>query len=328
MKLSRRRFVAVSAAFGWVVAGRHEARAAASFPERPLVLIDPATAGSSTDYFLRPLAEEMSKLLGQPVIVENKPGAGGSLAAEYVARAKPDGYTLGLAAVSTHAANPALNRSLRYDPIKDFAPITMMVTLPSATVVRADSTIRTLTDLIETARSKPGAVSFASPGVGSAGHVLMEQFANLVGVKFLHVPYRGSSGILSDLIGGQITVASDNIPALLPHISSGVLRPLVVRNLVRLSQLPEVPTFKELGFEELSYPLWFGLVAPAGTPDELISRLNSVAQAAMRKPSFQQRVEAGAATYSPSTPAQFEEQILRWFARFKTVVELAKIKPE
>jgi tripartite-type tricarboxylate transporter receptor subunit TctC len=326
--LNRRQLLASSALLVGAWAWSSNTKAGLSFPQRAITLIDPATAGSSTDFFLRPLAQEMAKLLGQPVIVENKPGAGGALAAEFLARAKPDGYTLGLAAVSTHVTNPLVNKAVRYDPINDFAPITMMVTLPSATVVRADSPFRSLKDLVEAARIKPQSISVASPGVGSAGHILLEHFSHLAGVRFSHIPYRGSSGMFNDLLGGQLDVASDNLPALLPHIRSGTLRALAIRDLKRVSLLPDVQTFAEQGFEAVSHPLWFGLVAPAGTPDELIKQLHEIANASMRTAAFQQRVEAGAATYSPSSPEQFRVEIQRWLTRFKKVVEEAHIKIE
>jgi tripartite-type tricarboxylate transporter receptor subunit TctC len=301
---------------------------ASGFPDRAIVIVDPATPGSSTDIFSRALAEEMSKVLGQVVMVENKPGAAGALAAEFVARAKPDGHTLGLAAVSTHAANPALNKNLRYDPVKDFEPITNMVTLPSATVVNASSPYLTLTDLIDAARRHPGSVSVATPGVGSAGHILLEQFSYLAAVRFLHVPYRGSVQMFTDLLGGHLDVVNDNIPALLPHIGSGKLRALAVRDVKRAPQLPQVPVYAELGFAPVSFPLWFGLVAPHGTPDAIVMQLNEVAHQAMRAEAFQRRVDAGGATYAPSTPSQFREQIQQWAERFRSIVEMAGIKPE
>jgi tripartite-type tricarboxylate transporter receptor subunit TctC len=298
------------------------------FPERAITIVDPFSAGSNTDYFSRALAEEIARLLGQPVIVDNKAGGGGSLGAEFVAKARPDGYTLGLASVSTHVANPAVNKALRYDPLRDFAPITSIVTLPSATVVLAGSPIRTLDDLLAEARRRPAAVSFASPGVGSAGHVLLEQFSMLAGVRFLHVPYRGSAQILNDLFGGQIDVASDNIPSLLAHIRSGKLRALAVRDVKRVAQLPDVPTFKELGFEAVSQPLWFGLVAPAGTPADIVRQLHEAAHRAMATATFQQRIEAVAGTYTPSTPEQFQALIQQWLQQFRTVVQTAQISSE
>lgn len=327
MQMNRRHFIASTAALG-AAATTGAAHAQPKFPDHPITLVEPFTPGGSTDYFSRALAEEMSRLLGQPIVVENKAGSGGALAAEFVAKAKPDGYTLGMASVSTHVANPAVNKALRYDPVKDFAPITSIVSLPSATVVLNSSPFKSLHDLIKAAKAKPGTVSFASPGVGSAGHVLLEQFAHLAGVKFLHVPFRGGSRSLTDLLGGQIDVSSDNIPTLLPHIKSGALRVLALRDTKRLPQLPDVPTFKELGFEPVSHPLWFGLVAPAGTPPELIKRLNEVAHQAMRTPAFQQKIETVAGTYAPSTPEQFQRLIQQWLAQFKQAVQVANITIE
>jgi tripartite-type tricarboxylate transporter receptor subunit TctC len=324
--LTRRQFAIASATITGIWVSRSASGAPSGFPERAITLVDPASPGSSTDIFSRALADEMSKLWGQPVVVENKPGAGGALAAEFVAKAKPDGYTLGLAAVSTHVSNPAVNRALRYDPLLDFAPITRMITLPSVTVVRADSALRNLKDLIVAAKDNPSAISFASPGIGSAGHVLMEQFAHLAGVKFLHIPYKGSSGMLNDLLGGQLTVVSDNIPAVLPLIKAGKLRAIATRDTQRLTALPDVLTYGEQGFESVSYPLWFGLVAPAGTPDPVIKLLNGGAHSAMRTPGFQARVQTSAVNYAPSTPEVFKLEIEEWLVRFKKVVETVNIK--
>lgn len=324
MQLHRRQFLAVSASLG-AAAASHGALAQSKYPDRPITLIDPFTAGSNTDYFSRALADEMSRLLGQPFIVENRAGGGGALGTEYLARAKADGYTLGLASVSTHVANPAVNKALRYDPIKDFAPITPIVSLPSVTVVLANSPFKSIKDLLAAAKDKPGTVSFASPGVGSAGHVLLEHFAHMAGVKFLHVPYRGSGPILNDLFAGQIAVASDNIPALLPHIRSGKLRALALRDLKRLPQLPDVPTLKELGFEPVSRPLWFGLVAPAGTPRDIVRRLNEVALQAMKTPAFLQKAEVVAATPIPGSPEQLQALIQQWLEQFRHAVKTANI---
>lgn len=295
------------------------------YPERPVTLLDPFTAGSNTDYFSRALAEEMGKLLGQPVVVENKAGGGGSVGAEAVARARPDGYTLGLASVSTLVSNPALNKALRYDPLADFTHITTLVTVPSATVVRSSSPIKTLDDLIKAAKARPGALSFASPGVGSAGHVLLEHFSHLAGAKFNHVPYRGSGPIQTDLLGGQIDVASDNIPSLMPHIESGRLRVLAIRDLQRLPQLPSAPTFKELGYEPVSRPLWFGLVGPAGLPKDLVKQLGEAAHRALASPGFQRKAAMAATTVAPSTPEAFQALVKRWLEQFKATVQTARI---
>jgi len=320
MTLNRRQLMfAASAALAGPLAAQTR------YPERPVTLLDPFTAGGNTDYFSRVLAEEMGKLLGQPMIVENKAGGGGAVGAETVARAKPDGYMLGMGTVSTLVANPAVNKALRYDPLSDFTLITTLVTLPSATVVLASSPFRTLDDVIKAAKARPGVVSFASPGVGSAGHVLLEHFSHLAGVKFNHVPYRGSGPMQNDLMGGQLDVMSDNIPALMPHILSGKLRVLAVRDLKRLPQLPSAPTLKELGFEPVSQPLWFGLVGPAGLPKDLVKRLGETAHQAMKSPAFQQKAAMAATTISPSTPEEFHALVKRWLEQFKTTVHTARI---
>jgi tripartite-type tricarboxylate transporter receptor subunit TctC len=299
------------------------ARAGGAGP--PRVLIDPFTAGSNTDHFSRALARALAPLTGRPVLVENRAGGGGSVGAEAVARAAPDGHTLGLASVSTLVANPALNRSLRYDPLKDFTLISTVVTLPSVAVVAAGSPIRTLDQLVRLARQRPGALSYGSPGVGSAGHLLLEHFAHLAGVRFLHVPYRGSGPMLPDLLAGRLDVASGNTPAVLPGILSGHLRPLAVRNLSRLRPLPDTPTYWELGYGPVSAPLWFGVVGPAGLPRPVVERLQQVVHQAIASPAFRSQAEAAAATVTASTPEQFQSLVRQELARYRSMVQAARI---
>lgn len=320
MFLNRRQLMlAVSSA---ALAGR--AAAQARHPQRQLTLVDPFTAGSNTDYFSRLLASEMGKLLGRQITVENKAGGGGSVGAELVARAAPDGQVLGMASVSTLVANPALSPSPRYDPLADFSFITTVVTLPSATVVLANSPIRSLAHLIQAARARPGTVSFATPGIGSAGHVLLEHFSHLAGARFNHVPYRGGGPIQTDLLGGQVDVASENLPLWVPHIGTGALRVLAVRSPERLPLLPDAPTYQELGYAAVSQPLWFGLVGPAGMPDEQVRHLGAVAHQAMQSPTFQQKAAQVCATVSPSTPEQFRAQVSRWLEQYRTMVRITR----
>ena len=293
--------------------------------EAPLILIDPFTAGSNTDYFSRALAQALAPLLGRPVLVENRAGGGGSVGAEAVARATPDGRTLGLASVSTLVANPALNRSLRYDPLKDFTLISTVVTVPSVAVVAAHSPVRTLDGLVRRARLRPGTLSYASPGVGSAGHVLLEHFSHLVGARFLHVPYRGSGPMLTELLAGRVDVASGNTPRLLTHIQSGHLRALAVRNLTRLPQLPDTPTYHELGYAPVSAPLWFGLVGPAGLPRPLADRLRQAVHQAVASPAFRHQAAAAAATVNAGTPEQFQSLVREGLARYRSAVQAARI---
>lgn len=319
MLLNRRQLMLAASAS---LAGR--AAAQTRYPQRPITLVDPFTAGSNTDYFSRLLASEMGKLLNLQITVDNKAGGGGSVGAEIVARAAPDGLVLGMASVSTLVANPALNRSVRYDPLADFTLITTVVTLPSATVVLASSPIQSLGDLVQSARARPGTVSFATPGIGSAGHVLLEHFSQLAGARFNHVPYRGGGPIQTDLLGGQVDVASENLPLWVPHIRTGRLRVLAVRSPRRLPMLPGAPTYQELGYAAVSQPLWFGLVGPAGMPEELVRRLGAVAHQAMRSPAFQRKAAQVCATVSPSTPEQFRAQVSRWLDQYKTMVRTTR----
>lgn len=319
MFLNRRQLMLAASA---TVAGR--AAAQAGHPMRPLTLVDPFTAGSNTDYFSRLLASEMGKLLNQQITVENKAGGGGSVGAEIVARAAPDGHVLGMASVSTLVSNPAMSRSPRYDPLSDFTLITTVVTLPSATVVLATSPVQSLDHLVRAARARPGAVSFATPGIGSAGHVLLDHFSHLTGARFNHVPYRGGGPIQTDLLGGQVDVASENLPLWVPHLGTGALRVLAVRSQERLPMLPDAPTYKELGYAPVSQPLWFGLVGPAGMPGELVQRLGAVAHQAMKSPTFQQKAAQVCATVSPSTPEQFRVQVSRWLDQYQAMVRATR----
>ena len=320
MTLNRRHMMlAATAAFAGPLAAQ------ARYPDRPVTLLDSFAAGGSTDYFARVLAEEMGKLLGQPFVVENKAGSGGAVGTEVIARAKADGYLLGIGSVSTLVANPAVNKAIRYDPLSDFTLITRLVTAPSATVVLASSPFKTLDDVIKAAKAKPGTITFASPGVGSAGHVLLELFSHLSGARFNHVPYRGGSSMQTDLLGGQIDVGSDNIPALMPHIQSGRLRVLAIRDVNRLPQLPNAPTFKELGYEAVSQPLWFGLVGPAGLPREVVKRLGEATHQVLKSALFQQKAAAVATTVAPSTPEEFQALVKRWLEQFKATVQSARI---
>jgi tripartite-type tricarboxylate transporter receptor subunit TctC len=318
--MQRRHLLAcVSAAFAPPLPAR------ASTAEAALVLIDPFTAGSNTDYFSRALAHALAPLLGRPVLVENRAGGGGSVGAEAVARATPDGRTLGLASVSTLVANPALHRALRYDPLQDFTLISTVVTVPSVAVVAAHSPVRTLDALVRRARLRPGTLSYASPGVGSAGHVLLEHFSHLAGVRFLHVPYRGSGPMLTELLAGRVDVASGNTPTLLTHIKSGQLRPLAVRNLTRLPQLPDTPTYHELGYAPVSAPLWFGLVGPAGLPQPLADRLQQAVHQAVASPAFRHQAAAAAATVNAGTPQQFQSLVREGLDRYRSAVQAARI---
>lgn len=325
MSSRRRQFLAASIALGTGALTR-SAFAQGRYPERTITIIDAFSAGGSSDIFARVLAEKLGPIIGGSVVVDNKPGAGGALGSEFVAKSKPDGYTLGMATVSTMATAPAVNPKVRYDPVKDFAPITNVLTVPSVLVVHPSVQAKTLKELVQLSKDKPDTVSFATPGVGSAGHVLLEHFMQLSGAKFLHVPYKGSGPMINDLLGGQLMVASDNLPSMLPHIRAGKVRALAVRDNKRLESLPEVPTYAEEGYPLVSEPLWFGLVAPAGTPPDIVARLNEAVHKAMATPEFQARLKDASAVAAPTTPEQFGAQAKTLFERYKVVARQANIK--
>src|SRR5690606_23914695 len=207
-------------------------------------------------------------------------GAGGALGAEYIAGSKPDGYTLGMASVSTHGSNPAIYSDLKYDAIKDFVPISNVMSVPSVFAVHPDVPAKTMEEFLDLAKQEPGKYSFASPGVASLGHANIENFMMLSGIELLHVPYRGAGPALNDAIAGQVDAITDNLSSTLPHLQEGRLRPLAVLGAERSKVLPDVPTYAELGFPEMGTGGWFGLVAPAGTPQSIVERLNQAVQKA------------------------------------------------
>lgn len=326
MNPSRRRAVLALPTLAALSAVRDAFAQAGRYPERPITLVDAFSAGGSSDIFARQLAERLGPALGGTVIVENRAGSGGAIGSEFVAKAKPDGYTLGFATVSTLATNPAVSSKLRYDPVKDFAHISNLLTVPSVLVVHPSVPAKNLRELIDLAKAKPDTLGFASPGIGSAGHVLLEHFMKLSGARFLHVPYRGASGVINDLLGGQILVASDNLPSMLPHIQSGKVRAIVVRDNKRLAALPTVPTYVEEGFPEVSEPLWFGVVAPAGTPRDIVLRLNGAIREAVATPAFRAKLDTLSATAATGTPEQFAAQAQALYERYRRVAREANIR--
>lgn len=304
------------------------AAARADYPERTIRLIVPFAAGGSTDLVARLLAEKMGPLLGQPVVVENRGGAGGSVGADAVARAAPDGYTLGMATVSTHGANPAIHERLPYDPIRDFTPITNIVSVPSVFVVHPSVPAQTMTEFIALARARPGKLSFASPGVGSLGHVNIELFMELAGIELLHVPYKGAAQAGNDAIAGIVDAMTDNLPSTLPHVQAGRLRPLAVLAMRRSPLLPDVPTYRELGFAEMSEGGWFGLVAPAGLSPVLRARLHRAAHQAMQTREFKARVAALSGTVMANEPEQFAAEIRAALDKYRRIAAKAGLRAE
>lgn len=297
------------------------------YPNKPIRLIVPFAPGGSTDLAARLVSEYGSREMGQPIVVENKPGAGGSTGMEMVAKAAPDGYTLGMATVSTHGSNPAVyGNKLKYDPIKDFAPITNVATTPSVFAVHPSVPVGNMKDFIARAKAQPGTLSYATPGTGSLGHANVAHLAALAQIDLLHVPYKGSGQALNDALAGQVNAITDNLPSALPHIKAGKLRALVLLSDKRSPALPDVPTYAELGYPQMGGGGWFGVVAPAGTPAAVVAKLNAAIHKAMKHPEFVQKMDESGATLIPSTPAEFAKSIEQAVARYDRVAKLAKIQ--
>jgi tripartite-type tricarboxylate transporter receptor subunit TctC len=315
---------AVACAAALAAAGAVSAQSA--YPSQPIKLVVPFAPGGSTDLAARMIAEFGSRELGQTIVVENKAGAGGSLGMEFVAKAKADGYTLGMATVSTHGANPAVYGSkLKYDPVKDFAPITNVATTPSVFAVHPKNPARDMKQFLALAKANPGKYSFGSPGTGSLGHANIEHFMALAQIKLLHVPYKGSGQAMNDALAGQVDAITDNLPSALPHIKSGKLRALAVLSEKRSPALPDVPTYGELGFPQMGGGGWFGVVAPAGPPPEIVAKRNAAFHKAMKNPDFVQKMEAAGATLIPGTPEEFGQQIQQAMERYLRVSKMARI---
>ena len=299
---------------------------AGDYPNRPIKLIVPFAPGGSTDMVARLLADKMGPILGKAVVVDNKGGAGGSIGADAIAKAAPDGYTIGMATVSTHGANPAIYAKLPYDAVKDFAPITNVMSVPSVFVVHPSVPAKTMQEFIALAKANPGKYTFASPGTGSLGHANIENFMNLAGIDLLHIPYKGAGQAVTDALAGQVNAMTDNLPSTLANIQSGKLRPLAVLALKRSPVLPDVPTYAELGYPGMGDGGWFGLVAPAGTPKEIIAKLNAAAHKAMAMPDYLEKQKGISGESMANQPAEFAKQIDAAIARYTAVAKRANIK--
>lgn len=282
--------------------------ALAAYPDHAIRLVVGFSAGGTTDVVARILGKEMGEALGQPVVVENRPGAGSNIATEMVARATPDGYTLYMVAV-TSAINQTLYKNLRFDLVKDFAPVSLGVRVPNVLVVNPKIPAKTVQELIDYAKANPGKLNFASSGSGTSIHMAGELFKQLAKIDATHIPYKGSSPAITDLIGGQVDYMFDNMPSAWPHVESGKLRALAVTTAERSKTAPDLPTMQESGFPTYDVSSWFGVIAPKGTPDEIVNKLNNVIQTALAKPDVQARMADLGAVPAKTTPAEFGDFI-------------------
>ncbi|MFY2628913.1 Bug family tripartite tricarboxylate transporter substrate binding protein [Achromobacter dolens] len=299
-----------------------------AWPQRPIRLLVPYGPGGSSDVVARAVAVEMSRDLGQQVIVENKGGGQGSIATVEAARARPDGYTLILGHVGTLAVNPTMMPNLSYDPRRDFAPIILLAKLPMVFAVGAKVPAATLPEFMALARAKPGVLNYGSAGNGSAGHLAFEMLKTAAAIEVVHVPYKGTGAQVTDLLAGNIDAAAAGIPGLLPHAQAGKIKIVAVGSAQRLPILPDVPTVAEQGHPGFESSQWFGLLAPAGTPQEAISRLQAAAQRALRTDAVRQRLAHDAAELSGAGPAEFAAFIDAEERRWSQVVKDARLSAE
>jgi tripartite-type tricarboxylate transporter receptor subunit TctC len=296
----------VSIGAGFFAVGNASAQ---SYPEKTIRIISPFPPGGANDIIARLIAQKLEARLGRTVVVENKPGAAGGIGASFVAAASPDGYTLLMGTLATHGINPSVYKSLPYDAVRDFAPVALVASIPIVIVANPSLPADDVQGLIRLAKQNPGKLNFASSGLGSVNHLAGELFKSMTGTEIEHIPYKGSSPALTDLLGGQVKIMLDLLPSSLPHIKGGKLKAIAVTTPKRSSLLPNVPTLAESGLSGYSVTSWFGILAPAGTPKTVITTLNSEISAILRAPDVRDQMFAqGAEPYS-STPDEFAQVI-------------------
>jgi tripartite-type tricarboxylate transporter receptor subunit TctC len=317
--------LAVGIVAGLALAGPAKAQ---DYPTKPIRLVVPFAAGGATDVLARLVGERLTASLGQQVVVDNRPGAGGNIGSDLVARAEPDGYTILMGAVGTHAINPSLYPKMPYDPVKDFAPVTLVASVPNVLVVNPEVPAKSVQELIDLAKAKPGELNFASSGNGTSIHLSGELFKAMTGTDIVHVPYKGSGPAVTDLLGGQVQMMFDNMPSSLPHVKAGKLRALGVTSAKRSPALPEVPTIAEAGVPGYDATSWFGILAPAGTPEPVVTRLQGAIVQALGEPEMRQRMADLGAEPVGDTPAEFGQFITAELAKWAKVVNDAGVKLE
>ena len=294
---------------------------AQKYPTKPIRVIVPFAPGGSTDIIARLVGERMGKVLGQPVVIENKGGGGGSIGAAEAARADPDGYTLSIATVSTMAVNPACNPKLSYDPLKDFQPVTNFANTANVVAVNAKFPAKTFEEFVAEIKNNPGKYSYGTSGTCSVNHLAGEAFKVATGTDIVHVPYRGSGPAVVDTVAGQVQMLFDNIPSSMPQIEAGRLRAIAVAWPERLPSLPDVPTYAEAGFPQLNQPVWYGLLAPAGTPMDIVNTLRDAAVKVLAEPDVIDTLQKQGAAPSGNTPEEFAAEIKAQYDWAKGITE-------
>ncbi len=299
---------------------------AQTYPNKPITLQIPFAPGGTTDIIGRVISEPLGKALGQSVVVINKAGGGGSVGANETAKAVPDGYSLGMATVSTTASNPAINPKIPYNPATDFTPIVNIAATPNIIAVNPKFPAKNYKEFIEILKKNPAKFSYASSGTGGIGHLQTELFKNLANVFITHIPYSGAGPALRDTVGGQVEIIFDNVPSALPHIQAGRLIPIVVAAPQRLAALPNVPTFKEVGLEPVNRMAYYGILGPKGLPADVVQKINAAVRTAVQDPAVKKRIEDTGSLIVANTPEQFAKQMADELAVYKKVVVDQKLK--
>ena len=299
-----------------------------AYPSRPIHIVVPFTPGGSTDILARSIGQELTKAWGQPVIVDNIPGAGGSVGADRVAKAPADGYTLLMGHIGTLGVNPSLYPNLPYDAVKSFAPVAWVARVPNVLVVHPSVPAKSVKELVAHAKANPGKLNYGSGGNGSAANLATEYFKLQTGASMVHIPYRGTAPAVNDLMGGQIQVLFTGAPAVLGQVKNQQLRALAVSSPKRLDALPDLPTVAELGYKGFEADQWYGVVAPAGTPAGIIMKLNAQINQSLGTPELRARMTSEGAIATPTTPEVFGQLIVREIARWKPVIQSGRVKAD